>query len=111
MQETKSPTLQLWEKLAREADFNTSKMARRMGISTRQLRRYTHQEFGVSPAKWLNSQRMELAPALLKSKRSVKMVAADLGFRQSSHFCRAFKDYHRRLPSEFIVQRWKNVRF
>ena len=94
--------LQHWRQMAQECDYKTGLFAKRIGVSSRQLRRYTHHFFGTSPQKWLNQQRMAIALEMLKKHRSVKVVAMELGFKQVSHFSRLFKHHHQQPPANHV---------
>lgn len=90
-----------WETLAETAHYDANQLARLCGISTRQLQRHFRHEFRCSPQKWLNERRLEVAEVLLLSGEPVKKVALDLGFKQTSHFCRQFKNRNKLTPSQF----------
>jgi AraC-like DNA-binding protein len=91
-----------WEELARAAGFRCSELARLCRLSTRQLRRQIRRQFGRSPQDWLNEHRIIAAQQLLLNGHLVKTVALELGFKQTSHFCRQFKLLRRMTPSEFV---------
>jgi AraC-like DNA-binding protein len=91
-----------WESLARLAEYDANKLAKRCGLSIRQLQRRFHEELRASPQSWLDEQRIAAAEQLLILGYQVKRVAFDLGFKQSSHFCRQFKSRKRMTPSEFV---------
>ena len=77
--------------LAQMAGYEARSVAKRLGVSMRQLQRIFRAEYGCSPQQWLNEQRMNIALELLQSASTVKEVAYHLGFLQPSHFSRAFK--------------------
>jgi AraC-like DNA-binding protein len=91
-----------WEQLAETAQYNGSELARLCNLSTRQLRRVMRRDLGCAPKEWLNERRLVAARRSLLSGDSVKKVALDLGFKQSSHFCRRFKSFNHMTPSEFV---------
>lgn len=90
-----------WEELAGAAQYDAKKLAKLCGISARQLQRYFSRNFHRPPQNWLNERRLLAAQGLLLSGESVKKVALDLGFKQTSHFCRQFKSHNKMTPSEF----------
>jgi AraC-like DNA-binding protein len=92
-----------WEELAETAHYDANQLAKLCGVSTRQLQRYFHNNLHRSPQNWLNERRLQAAQALLLSGESVKKVALDLGFKQTSHFCRQFKNRNKMTPSQFAV--------
>ena len=90
-----------WEELAEAAQYDARKLAQLRDISVRQLQRYFRRNFHCSPQSWLNERRMLAAQQLLLKGEQVKKVALDLGFKQTSHFCRQFKSHSNMTPSEF----------
>ena len=96
-------SMESWVRLARRADYNAHNMSRRLGISARQLRRYTQSFFRRSPQDWLDEQRLRLAANLLKQGQPVKKVAYRLGFKQVSHFSRKFKGFQGVSPKAFLA--------
>jgi AraC-like DNA-binding protein len=92
----------LWVRTASFAGYRAGSFARLLCISRRQLERYTLMLFKCSPQKWLNQQRLALAPELLRVHRSVKPVADILRYRQASHFSREFKRQYNLSPIRFL---------
>jgi AraC-like DNA-binding protein len=92
-----------WRKSARASGYRAWRLAGHLGISRRQLTRYTRSVFGRSPQDWLNAERLNDAPERLKTVRSVKTVAFELGFKQRSHFSREFKLTHGVSPTSFLA--------
>jgi AraC-like DNA-binding protein len=101
-----------WSHLAELSGFRAGNLARELGISQRQTERYIKRQFGVSPQRWLNELRMSKALHLVEKLNSVKEVAYTLGFKQVSHFCREFKQFHGVTCGEYASclsvnrQRW-----
>jgi AraC family transcriptional regulator len=91
-----------WDELAKASGYNARKLASLCSISLRQLEREFKRIFNRPPQKWLDRQRIETAKQMLMDGQSIKAVAFDLGYKQSSHFCRQFKITYRMTPSEFI---------
>jgi|GEM_PF-743736 len=87
------------------SDFSAHQLALRFGISPRQLERIFETEFHCSPKAWLREKQMKFARALILRAEPVKAVAFQLGFKQPSNFCAAFKLYYRASPSEFAEKR------
>lgn len=92
-----------WEESAREAHYNARGLAKICNISLRQLERDFQRAFGEHPKKWLDKQRLRAAQELLLAGQPVKSVAIELGYKQSSHFCRQFKAENKMTPSQFVV--------
>jgi AraC-like DNA-binding protein len=92
---------QKWEQLAREADFNSGKMASLCTISERQLQRIFRRNFDCTPSHWLRDLQCRLAKELIAQGYSNKAAAAELKFASQSHFCREFKRVFGASPQTF----------
>jgi AraC-like DNA-binding protein len=77
--------------LAAQCNYSTRGLAKRLGISVRQLQRTFQARLQCSPRDWLREVRLQRARDMLQAAASVKQVAYALGFRQQSQFCRDFK--------------------
>jgi AraC-like DNA-binding protein len=97
------PQIQDWLARARAAQWCAATLANDCGVSPRQLQRYFQRTYARTPQDWLNEQRLQTAPTKLLTGQPIKVVASELGFKQSSHFCREFKAYHQMTPSEFVA--------
>ena len=84
-------TIEEWEQVAREAEFNPAKMATLCSISERQLQRLFRQHLHCTPSRWLRILQCRLAKQLIAQGYSNKAAAAELKFSSESHFCREFK--------------------
>jgi AraC-like DNA-binding protein len=93
-----------WWELAWQGQFNARKLSANLQISTRQLRRYTGEVFGMSAQRWLNLRRLEIASEMIRKTRSVKAVAFELGFKQPAHFSREFKLHYGITPRDFLAR-------
>src|ERR1051325_11434071 len=91
-----------WEGLAEQAAYNAKDLAERCGVSLRQLERFFPPVMGLPPQRWLNALRQQKAFELIASGRSVKEVSICLGYKQSSHFSRQFKQFHGVPPSKIL---------
>ena len=77
-------------------------LAAQMGISERHLRRVIQQEYGVSPNRLLETQRLLSAKLLLTdTTMSVTDIAFASGFASVRRFNDAFKTGYRLNPSQF----------
>jgi len=85
--------------------FNLDMLARESGLSKFHLIRVFKKNVGISPAKYLNQIKMDLAKHwLLKSSKTVLAIAMDLGFSDLSTFNKAFKKAAGNSPSGFRLQ-------
>lgn len=94
-------TMQGWEQLAREAEYNPARMASLCSISERQLQRLFKQHVQRTPSRWLRELQCRLAKDLIAQGYSTKAAAAELKFANGSHFCREFKKVFGTSPQTF----------
>src|SRR5437016_7949308 len=80
-----------WEARTLAAHFNIEVMAANCATSTRQLQRHFVSLFGIPPKQWVRELRDRLARTKATHGDRSKSIAADLDYKQSSHFCKAFK--------------------
>lgn len=85
---------------ARAAGFDVQRFGSRRGVSLRSLERRFRQDLGSPPKKLLNRWRLEEACSLLCQGESLKAVASSLGFHDSTHFCRSFREAYAVTPGE-----------
>ncbi len=90
------------------ADHSLEELAGRLGVTDRQMRRVFHDEFGVSPVEYWQTQRLLLAKQLLTDSRlSVTSVAMASGFQSLRRFNVSLKERYRMTPTEFRKQQKK----
>lgn len=83
-------------------DLSVPQLAAQMGISDRHLRRVIQDEFGVSPNRLLETQRLLTAKLLLTdTSLSVTEIAYASGFSSLRRFNDAFLSGYRLSPSRF----------
>lgn len=80
-----------WEELAAEAAYRPARLAKLCNVSPRTLQRHFQKQYEMGVAAWLSQLRMTKAYQHLLAGETVKAVAYGLGFKQLSHFSRAFK--------------------
>lgn len=90
-----------WPSLAQHAEYCCEGMAASCGVSGRQLERFFHREFETTLKEWVQALRMNIARHCIEEGYSTKATAADLRFKGSSQFCRAFKRYFGAPPQFF----------
>lgn len=87
-----------------DPDLSPAAVAQALGMSVR----YLHQVFrsaGDSPFRWIMQRRLDLAAGLLadprQAERTVTDIAFGVGFKDTAHFSRAFKDRHDMSPRDY----------
>jgi len=81
-------------------DGGLARLAERVGVSDRHLRRVFDAEFGVSPIEYAQTQRLLLAKRLLTDTRlPVTDVALASGFASVRRFNALFRERYRMAPS------------
>lgn len=88
-----------WGERAQAARYDAKKLAVGLRVSVRQLERFVRSTAGSTPQQWLNTLRLARAFSLLNGTKNVKEVATELGYKQASHFSRAFKSANGFPPS------------
>jgi AraC-like DNA-binding protein len=91
-----------WAALVESAGYQTGRLAANCGFSVRQLERHFLVCFGMPPSAWINQLRLARAKDQLTGGASIKAVAIDLGFKDSSHFYHKFKNRFGCTPGEFL---------
>jgi AraC family transcriptional regulator of adaptative response / DNA-3-methyladenine glycosylase II len=83
------------------AEHSLEELAGKLGVTDRQMRRVFHDEFGVSPIEYWQTQRLLLAKQLLTDSRlSVASMAMASGFQSLRRFNIALKERYRMTPTE-----------
>ena len=92
------------------AEHSLADLADKLGITDRQMRRVFHEEFGVSPVEFSQTQRLLLAKQLLTdSAMPVTDVAFASGFKSLRRFNALLKERYRLTPTEFRKQQKKEA--
>jgi AraC family transcriptional regulator, transcriptional activator of pobA len=79
--------------------------ARRLGLSPRTLHRAVRRDLGKSASELIEERvSVEARRLFLEGERSVKEVAATLGFDDAGHFSRYFKKTTGHSPSDFLTK-------
>ncbi len=83
-------------------DHTVEQLSRRLGITSRHLRRIFIAKFGVTPIKFAHVNRLLLAEKLLKGTNStITDVALKAGFNSIRQFNALFKQYYHMNPTQF----------
>jgi len=92
------------------AEHSLAELADKMNITDRQMRRAFHDEFGVSPVEFWQTQRLLLAKQLLTdSSMPVTSVALASGFKSLRRFNALWKERYRMSPTELRKNQKKEV--
>ncbi len=80
-------------------------LARQLGMSERTVTRRFHDELGLSPGKWIQARRLQMARALLEDTRlKISEVCYRVGYQDAPSFCRLFARTTGMTPGEFRKQ-------
>jgi len=93
-----------WDDRARKAGYRTAVIALEAGVSRRQLNRYFHLRHGVVAHLWIERLRIDAALRLLQQGRLIKEIAFVLGYKNCTHFSRAFRRVQGICPTHFIPE-------
>jgi AraC-like DNA-binding protein len=95
-----------WETLAAAAHYRPSELAALCNVSLRTLERHFKSQYGTTLMAWMQELKLSQAYERVKAGESVKAVAYSLGFKQLSHFSRAFKTAYG-VPPRFIAAQFQ----
>ncbi len=85
-----------------ERDLDVAELARRAGMSARNFARVFSREVGITPARYVESARVEAARQRLeRTREGVDAIAADCGFGSAETLRRAFLRVLNVTPSEY----------
>lgn len=77
-------------------------LARIEGISESYYINLFHKEYGITPNKYIESQRMKYARKLIAERdKTVKDIAYETGFSDPYYFSKAFKAYTGMSPQNY----------
>lgn len=80
-------------------------IARNIGLSRRQLERLFHEKTGISPGAAYTKIRMDKAMFLVeRTSKPLIEIALDVGFENSSHFCRKFREIFGMTPTQLRMK-------
>lgn len=84
-----------------EEPLARAELARRAGLSTRQLERLFRRYLGRTPTRYYLELRLHRARALLtQTAMSVLNVALACGFVSASHFSKCYREFFHKMPRE-----------
>lgn len=92
------------------AEIDLEKLLRQNGLSRRNFYRYWQETFAQSPAAYLRELRLEAGFRLLQTTNlPVWMISQRLHFRNTSYFCRLFKQRYGETPHRYRSRRESDV--
>jgi transcriptional regulator GlxA family with amidase domain len=84
-----------------EEPLARAELARRAGLSTRQLERLFRRYLGRTPTRYYLELRLHRARALLtQTAMSILNVALACGFVSASHFSKCYREFFHKMPRE-----------
>ncbi|WP_437437228.1 GlxA family transcriptional regulator [Shinella daejeonensis] len=84
-----------------DAPMTLSRLARRVGISSRHLQDLFHETMGVAPHQHYLALRLNMARRkVIETKSDFADIAALTGFNSSSAFSRSYRAHYRESPTE-----------
>jgi AraC-like DNA-binding protein len=96
------PEIPDFDEVAHASGYSSQVMAWKLNVSTRTLQRYADQHFGCVLTEHLRRLRMAKALEMIEGGAQFKVVSAELGFKQYTHFCREFKAAHGLSPANWM---------
>jgi AraC-like DNA-binding protein len=98
-----------WITLAAAAGYDVNKFAKLANMSVRQLQREFRRDRRMTPKDWLTQQRLLVGAERMERGDDLKVIAADLKFKQLSHFCRVFKRFFKMTASQYLNSKLTNT--
>lgn len=75
-----------------DGDLSNKKLASVANVSEDYVGQYFKMLTGINPQDYIEYQRMERAVSLLRtSKKSIREIGSDVGYKDTAYFCRRFK--------------------
>jgi AraC-like DNA-binding protein len=98
-----------WESMGRLSRYSAARLSQQCSVSSRHLRRYFRDAFGIGLKEWLHDLRMRDAGRLLHPEQPIRNTWTILGYREPNSFWRHFKAYFDRTPAQYLKNRKKMV--
>jgi AraC-like DNA-binding protein len=95
-------SIQELEILARKAGYIVSIFAGYLGMSERQLERDFDEELNATPSAWIKDLQMNDAASHICNGIKISAVARMVGFKNATHFSRAFRRAKGSTPLAFF---------
>jgi AraC family transcriptional regulator len=89
------------------ADIRLSDLAALVGMSPRHFSKLFHEAFGVSPHRYLLTQRLQEGARRLASdpRADITRIALELGFSSQSHFSTSFRQLFGMSPRQYAASK------
>jgi AraC-like DNA-binding protein len=87
---------------ASERETSMTQLARRSGLSVRQLRHRFTEELGINPSAYLRWRRLRRAVESIERGASLTQAALEGGFADGAHFSRVFQAQFGMAPSQAL---------
>jgi len=98
--------LSVFEDHIEEPEFNTSELAREVGLSRMHLNRKIQALTNLSTNDFIRTLRLQRAAQLLRNASgNVSEVAYKVGFNNLSHFSKSFRKHFGKLPSDISADK------
>ena len=96
------PAFDFLERNLADGEVSVGDLAKTVFVSEVQFRKLFRRVTGASPARYIQSRRVERACRTLReSDASIEQAALAAGFADSAFFCRVFKTWMRTTPTEY----------
>jgi AraC-like DNA-binding protein len=91
--------IQNWPELVQQSNWSAAKLAKKIGVSVRTLRRHILKQTGKNTRVWLAEQRQRHMVGLVHDGVSLKTASSILGFKHPTNFTRYYKNCFGVCPS------------
>ncbi len=96
------PAVEWIDKNLGRSDINVDDIAATVFLSPTHFRRVFHDVFGISPISFVRRKRVERAGILLRTTDlSLKEIAPQCGFRDTTYFSKTFRTLMRKTPNTY----------
>lgn len=83
-------------------EITLEKLSSIAGVTMQHLCKLFQKNFGMRPVEYITKHRIQQAKQLLRTTdNTIKEIAFDCGFKDSSYFCRIFKRYELMSPMDY----------
>lgn len=90
-------------------NLTVEKLSEQCGYTSEYFIRVFKKQMGISPYKYILNYKMKLAQRSFYLGNSVGETAFNLGYNETRSFSRAFKNYFKQTPQEYIAEIKKDI--